>query len=37
MIIKHTFLSEGQSPKIEFKKLRLIIDKDGIKRIEQLI
>ncbi len=37
MIIKRTLVSEDQSPTIEFKKLRIIIDKDGIKRIEPLI
>jgi hypothetical protein len=36
LIIKSTSLKEDGTENIEFKKLRLIIDKNGIKRIEQL-
>lgn len=36
LIIKNTSFKEDGEPIVEFKKLRIIIDKNGIKRIEQV-
>jgi hypothetical protein len=36
LLMKNTSLEEGLPEKVELKKLRLIIDKNGIKRIEQV-
>lgn len=36
VILKNTFLEQDLQPKIEYKKYRIVADKDGIKRIENL-
>lgn len=36
LIIRSTSIEEGKPPTVELKKLRIVIDKKGIKRIEQL-
>lgn len=36
LIIRSTSWTEDHTPKVELKKLRLIVDKNGIKRIDQL-
>jgi hypothetical protein len=36
MILKNSYMDETLTEKVEFKKFRLIIDKNGIKRLEQL-
>jgi len=36
IILKNTYLTPDLSQKIEYKKFRLVVDKDGIKRIESL-
>jgi hypothetical protein len=36
MILKNTYIDESLTKKVEFKKFRLILDKNGIKRLEQL-
>lgn len=35
LILRNTFVEDDQPPKFEFKKFRIIIDKNGIKRIER--
>jgi hypothetical protein len=35
LIIRSTFVEDKNHPQIEYKKFRLVIDKDGIKRIER--
>lgn len=36
IILRNTYLQEDQTQKVELKKFRLIIDKNGIKRVEQV-
>ena len=36
IILKNTFIDENLKEEIEFKKFRIILDKNGIKRVEKL-